>query len=79
MNIGDNLRQLRKKHKFTQDRLVAKLELLEINITRSLYSRYETGELNIPISVLVALHEIYHCSYDDFFQGLKVTTDGNTQ
>ena len=34
------------------------------------YEKYESGELNIRISVLVALREIYDCKYDDFFEGL---------
>ena len=43
-----------------------------LSTTRGLYSRYETGELNIPIRLLVALHQIYHCSYDCFFEGLTL-------
>ena len=35
-----------------------------------LYEKYEIGELNIRISVLIALKKIYSCSYDDFFEGL---------
>lgn len=72
MNIGDNLRALRNKHKYTQEELVAKMGILEIDISRSIYSRYETGELNVPVSVLVVLHKIYNCSYDEFFKGLDV-------
>ena len=72
-NMGSNLRSLRKTNGFTQDQLVARLGILGVSTTRSLYSRYETGELNIPIRVLVALHEIYHCSYDAFFEGLSVS------
>lgn len=67
IHFGYNLRSIRKKHNYTQDQVVAKLGLLEISITRSTYSRYETGELNIPINVVVALKQIYHCSFDDFF------------
>ena len=72
MNMGSNLRLLRKKHKYTQDRLVARLGILGVSTTRSLYSRYETGELNIPVRLLVALHMIYGCSYDAFFAGLEL-------
>lgn len=72
MNMGSNLRLLRKKHKYTQDCLVARLGILGVSTTRSLYSRYETGELNIPVRLLVALHMIYGCSYDAFFEGLEL-------
>lgn len=70
MNIGENLRTLRNENNLKQDDIVAKLSNYEILITRSTYSRYETGELNVPVSVLVALHKIYGCSYDAFFKGL---------
>lgn len=70
MNIGNNLRTLRVKNKYKQDEVVAKLSNYEILITRSTYSRFETGELNVPVSILVALHKIYKCSFDDFFVGL---------
>lgn len=72
VNMGDNLRKLRKENGFTQDHLVARLGILGLSITRSLYSRYETGELNIPISLLIALREIYGCGYEAFFQDLKL-------
>ncbi|MGL5435693.1 MAG: helix-turn-helix domain-containing protein [Lachnospiraceae bacterium] len=72
MNIGCNLRSIRNHHHYTQDQIVAKLGILDIQIIRSTYARYETGELNIPISVLVGLQKIYKCTYDDFFQGLNL-------
>lgn len=72
INIGPNLRRLRNEHIMTQDQLVAKLNLLGINVNRSTYSRYETGELNIPVSTIVALRDIYKCSYDEFFKGFHI-------
>ena len=73
MSIGPNLRRLRLKYGKTQEELTAKLNLLGIDISRSVYSRYETGELNVPVSVLVALHTIYGCGYDEFFAGLGLS------
>ena len=37
----------------------------------STYAKYECGELNIKLSVIVALKKIYNCSYEDFFDGLE--------
>ncbi len=71
LNMGNNLRRLRKANGLTQDQLVARLGPRP-STTRGLYSRYETGELNIPIRLLVALHQIYHCGYDCFFEGLTL-------
>ena len=61
MDIGSNLRKLRKEHGYTQDQLTARISRYGVDITRAYYSRYETGELNIPVQVLVALHQLYGC------------------
>lgn len=71
VNMGTNIRKLRKRCNLTQEKVAARLEVLEHNITRSIYSRYETGELNIKISDLIALRKIFKCTYDDFFNGLR--------
>lgn len=72
VNMGENLRKLRKLNALTQENVTAKLQLMECEIKRSVYSRYETGELNIKISHLIALKTIFKCSYDDFFDGLVI-------
>lgn len=68
--MGDNLRRLRKGAKLSQEKLCAELQRRGCDIGRSTYEKYESGELNIRASVLIALRKIYHCSYDEFFQGL---------
>lgn len=70
MDIGSNLRKLRKTQGYTQDQLTAQISRYGVDITRAYYSRFETGELNIPVKVLVALHQLYGCPYDQFFDGL---------
>lgn len=70
VNIGANIRNLRKEKRLTQEATVGKLQILGCDdINRSLYSRYETGELNIKISHLRALKQIFDCSYDDMLDG----------
>ena len=68
--IGDNLRLLRKKHKLSQEKLCTQLQLRGCDIGRSTYAKYEAGELNIKISVLMGLKRIYDCPYDAFFENL---------
>lgn len=70
INMGNNLRNLRYKHGYSQEKLCAELQLRGCDIGRSTYAKYECGELNIKVSVIVTLKEIYQCSYDDFFEGL---------
>lgn len=69
-NMGDNLRRLRKLNNLSQEKLCAELQRRGCDIGRSTYEKYECGELNIKISIIVELRKIYNCSYDEFFQGL---------
>lgn len=69
-NIGMNLRRLRLEHGFSQDKLCAELQIYGCDIGRTTYAKYESGELNIRISVLVNLKKLYGCTYDDFFENL---------
>lgn len=70
LNMGDNLRRLRISYGLSQEKLCAQLQLKGCDIGRTTYAKYEAGELNIRASVIVALKDIYNCSYDDFFLGL---------
>ena len=69
-NMGNNIRMLRNRVKLTQEQVASILQLMGCDISRSYYSRYETGELNIPITVIIALKQIFECNYDDFFREL---------
>ena len=69
-SLGENIRVLRQQCGFTQETVTAKMQVLGCDdITRALYSRYETGELNIKIQHLRALKQIFKCSYDDLIDG----------
>lgn len=70
--IGDNLRALRNKHDISQEKLCAELQRRGCDISRTCYAKYEAGELNVRISVLIELRKIYGCEFDDFFVGLDV-------
>ncbi len=69
-NIGSNLKVLREQHKISQEKLCVLLQNRGCDIARSTYAKYENGELNIKVSVLIELRKIYGCVYDDFFEGL---------
>jgi Helix-turn-helix. len=68
INIGGNLRKQRKKAGLTQEQTAVQLQLLGSATTRAIYSRYETGELNIKVSDLIQLRRIFDCSYEDIFE-----------
>lgn len=68
--IGDNLRRLRNAKGISQEKLCAMLQLRGCDIGRSTYDKYERGELNVKVSVLIQLKNFYGCSFDDFFKNL---------
>ena len=58
VSIGENLRILRKRAGYSQERAAAQLELMGISMSRD----------NIRISVLLAFKQVYEVdSFDDFF------------
>ncbi|MDO5399358.1 MAG: helix-turn-helix transcriptional regulator [Eubacteriales bacterium] len=69
-NMGDNLRRLRKAAGLSQEKVCAELQRRGCDIGRTTYEKYEAGQLNIRISVLVELKKFYRCPYDAFFEGL---------
>ena len=69
--MGENLRRLREAKDISQEKLCAELQRRGCDIGRSTYAKYEAGELNIKISVIIELKRIYGCSYDAFFEGLE--------
>lgn len=70
ISIGDNLRKLRKQAGYSQIELISKLHLLGSDMSRSTYSKIETGARNIRISDFLALKMLYDVDYSAFFDGL---------
>ena len=71
--MGDTLRRLRNQAGLSQEKLCAELQRRGCDIGRITYAKYESGELNIGVIVLIELRRIFACSYDDFFAGLQRT------
>ena len=69
--MGDNLKRLRQARGLSQEKLCAELQRRGCDIGRTTYAKYESGELNIRVSVLRELKKIYGCEYDEFFAGLE--------
>lgn len=70
-NMGDNRRRLRSEQGLSLEKLCAALQLRGCDIGRTTYAKYESGELNIRVSVLIELKKLYRCSYDAFFENLE--------
>lgn len=59
VTLGQNIRSIRKSKKLTQEQVSTKMQLLGIDITRSIYSQIECGTYNIKVTELAALHLIF--------------------
>lgn len=71
IKIGPNIRKYRLQSKLTQDQVTAKMQLMGLNISRSIYSQIESGTYNIRVSELAAMKEIFNINYDSFFEGIS--------
>lgn len=71
-NIGTNIRKFRMENHLTQEQVVARLQLLGIEISRGSYSHIECGLDNIRVEELLALAEIFHVGIADFFEGMSL-------
>lgn len=75
LHMGANLRRLRDQANLSQEKLCAELQRRGCDIGRTTYAKYESGELNINVSVIIELKKIYDCEYDEFFKGLEISTN----
>lgn len=71
-DLGVNIRALRLANKYTQEQVVAKLQLLGIEISRGTYSQIECGISHIKVEVLLGLCKVFHCEPNDFFEGIEL-------
>lgn len=72
LDLGRNIRLLRKKQKLTQDQLIAKMNLMNIEISKSTYAKIETNRMNIKVSELLAIKIILNVSFDEIFRDLEI-------
>lgn len=70
MDIGNNIQKIRIHNNLTQEQVIAKLQLMGIEISRSTYAKLETNRMNIKVSELVALSKILNVDFNAFFKDL---------
>lgn len=70
IQIGNNIRNLRRQSGLTQEQVVARLQLQGIEISRSSYSQIECGTYNVRISELVALSQLFNTDFNSFFENI---------
>lgn len=73
ISIGTRIRELRIERHMTQEQVATKLQLLNLDITRSVYSQIENGTYNIRISILAGLAQIFQVDYNCFFRDVHLS------
>ena len=68
VSLGANIRTLRNSCGLTQEQTIAKLQLLGCSLTRGSYAKIEAGIQNIRVQELLAMKEVFHADFEDFFQ-----------
>ena len=77
INIGKNIRRIRKEKKISQKEMAEKMQLHRIPITRETYVKLERGIRNIGASELKAIKEILGTSYEQLLAETEEHNDNN--
>lgn len=72
ISIGANLKTLRLRSGLSQEEVAVRLQVMGFTISREVISQMERGCHNIRVSILLALKDIYHASFDEFFANLNL-------
>jgi transcriptional regulator with XRE-family HTH domain len=66
--VGTNIRRLRKEHGLKAVDVIAKLQLMGINVNTGIFSKVEKGRNNPTVDMLIALTDIFGCDFNEFFR-----------
>lgn len=66
--IGTNIKRLRKERGLKAVDVIAKLQLLDINVNTGIFSKIEKGRNNPTVDMLIALTNIFQCDFNEFFK-----------
>lgn len=66
--VGSNIRRLRKERGLKATEVIAKLQIKNVNVTTGIFSKVENGWNNPTVDMLIALTEIFHCDFNEFFK-----------
>ncbi len=66
--LGQNIKRLRLEKNLRNKDIVAQLQVRGVEITTGTYSKVEMGLNNPSVNLLIALTDIFHCDYNEFFK-----------
>lgn len=68
IQLGKNIRRIRKEQKIGQTELVALMQLKNVQITRETLAKIERGIQHIKATQLKVIKEILNTSYEEIFK-----------
>ena len=69
--LGQNIKRLRLEKNLRNKDIVAQLQVRGVEITTGTYSKVEMGLNNPSVNLLIALTDIFHCDYNEFFKKIS--------
>lgn len=78
INIGNNIRSLRKQHGYKQIEIVTQLQLAGYDISTFSFNRIEKGTQNPTVTLILLLCEIFSCDVNMIF-GFKPSGTVNSK
>ena len=69
--LGANIKRIRQEKGYTQEQVVAGMQLLGSPIHRVSYAQIEGNRNNIFVSDLVALKQFFDVDYEEFFRDIE--------
>ncbi|MGN0270474.1 MAG: helix-turn-helix domain-containing protein [Candidatus Weimeria sp.] len=66
--VGTNIRRLRKERGMKATEVIAKLQVMNVNVTTGIFSKVENGWNNPTVDMLIALTDIFDCDFNEFFK-----------
>lgn len=66
--LGKNIKRLRLDNNLRNKDIVAQLQIHGVEITTGTYSKVEMGLNNPSVDLLIALTDILHCDFNEFFK-----------
>ncbi len=66
--IGSNIKRLRTEQNMRATDVIAKLQLHGVYVTTGIFSKVENGRNNPSVDMLIALTDIFHCDFNEFFK-----------
>ena len=69
--IGSNIKKMRVEKGLRASDVIAKLQLLNISISSTSFSKIEHGVTNPSVALLVGLTRVLNCDFNDFSVGAE--------